>query len=223
MKTFVVVCFSWGLLFCGLCEQVLGQVHVRGYTRKDGTYVSSYVRSRPDGNFYNNWSTVGNVNPYTGKRGTHRTPPAGYGSSRGRSSNTDSGYSNPYNYGGGSYGYGTSGRTSDIDSLIPSRVAWTPESARDVGNGNYRGPSHKPWEHSYSEYLQSDSYAARRERVAYEIAASQQKEASKSEFTMIGEQFENLPDPDSPDYQAACDRVLADVERYMQKSRPSAE
>ena len=35
------------------------------------------MRSNPDGNFWNNWSTVGNVNPYTGMRGT-KTSPTGY-------------------------------------------------------------------------------------------------------------------------------------------------
>lgn len=56
-----------------------GDVHVRGYTRKDGTYVAPHMRSAPDGNFWNNWSTVGNVNPYTGAVGTKTTPPPGYG------------------------------------------------------------------------------------------------------------------------------------------------
>lgn len=45
-------------------------IHVRGYLRGDGTYVQPHFRSYPDGNFYNNWSTKGNVNPYTGERGT---------------------------------------------------------------------------------------------------------------------------------------------------------
>jgi hypothetical protein len=55
------------------------QVSVSGYYRKDGTYVRPHHRSSPDGNFRNNWSTVGNVNPYTGKVGTRTSPPANYG------------------------------------------------------------------------------------------------------------------------------------------------
>ncbi|MEO9483511.1 MAG: hypothetical protein ABJG47_08710 [Ekhidna sp.] len=43
------------------------QVKVKGYYRKDGTYVKPHYRSNPDGNPYNNWSYPGNVNPYTGK------------------------------------------------------------------------------------------------------------------------------------------------------------
>src|SRR3989442_7149583 len=54
-------------------------VYVHGYYRSNGTYVMPHYRSAPDGNFWNNWSTVGNVNPYTGKPGTKTTPPAGYG------------------------------------------------------------------------------------------------------------------------------------------------
>ena len=51
-----------------------GDVYVRGYFRSNGTYVQPHYRSAPDGNFSNNWSTYPNVNPYTGKMGTLRTP-----------------------------------------------------------------------------------------------------------------------------------------------------
>ena len=44
-------------------------VDVRGYFRKDGTYVPPHKRTAPDGSFDDNWSTVGNVNPYTGQPG----------------------------------------------------------------------------------------------------------------------------------------------------------
>lgn len=47
-----------------------GSTYVKGYFRKNGTYVSPHYRSAPDGNAFNNWSTIGNVNPYTGKEGT---------------------------------------------------------------------------------------------------------------------------------------------------------
>ncbi|MFQ8709294.1 MAG: SH3 domain-containing protein [Bacteroides thetaiotaomicron] len=46
------------------------QVRVKGYYRKDGTYVRPHVRSNPDRNPYNNWTYPGNVNPYTGKVAT---------------------------------------------------------------------------------------------------------------------------------------------------------
>ena len=49
-------------------------VYVKGYFRSNGTYVQPHYRSNPDGNFWNNWSTYPNVNPYTGAIGTRRTP-----------------------------------------------------------------------------------------------------------------------------------------------------
>ena len=53
-----------------------GAVAVRGYVRSNGTYVAPHYRSAPDGNPYNNWSTIGNVNPYTGEPGTKQPYPA---------------------------------------------------------------------------------------------------------------------------------------------------
>lgn len=53
-----------------------GDVHVRGYYRSNGTYVQPHYRSAPDGVFSNNWTTLGNVNPYTGEAGHLATPPA---------------------------------------------------------------------------------------------------------------------------------------------------
>lgn len=49
-------------------------VGVRGHFRDGGTYVAPHMRSRDDGVFENNWSTSGNVNPYTGDLGTRRRP-----------------------------------------------------------------------------------------------------------------------------------------------------
>lgn len=45
-------------------------VWVDGYSRADGTQVRGHYRSAPDNSFNNNWTTEGNVNPYTGKEGT---------------------------------------------------------------------------------------------------------------------------------------------------------
>jgi hypothetical protein len=65
-----------------------GSVRVRSYIRRDGTYVQPSHRTQPDGNFNNNWSTRGNVNPYTSEEGKRDIPPAGYGSRRNRISST---------------------------------------------------------------------------------------------------------------------------------------
>lgn len=43
---------------------------VQGYTTKRGTTVAPYSRSTADRTRTNNWSTKGNTNPMTGKRGT---------------------------------------------------------------------------------------------------------------------------------------------------------
>lgn len=45
-----------------------------GYTRKNGTYVAPYRHTNADPYFGNNWSTRGNINPFTGRRGTKRWP-----------------------------------------------------------------------------------------------------------------------------------------------------
>ena len=49
---------------------IFADVSVRGYTRQDGTYVEPYHRSEPNNIQSDNWSTKGNVNPYTGQEGT---------------------------------------------------------------------------------------------------------------------------------------------------------
>ncbi|MGF6412374.1 hypothetical protein OKW37_004044 [Paraburkholderia sp. MM5482-R2] len=44
--------------------------YVSGYTRSNGTYVAGHHQTNPNGTKYDNWSSKGNVNPYTGKEGT---------------------------------------------------------------------------------------------------------------------------------------------------------
>ena len=45
-------------------------VYVHGYTRKDGTYVQPHYRTSPNSTRNDNYSTRGNINPYTGELGT---------------------------------------------------------------------------------------------------------------------------------------------------------
>ncbi|MBS0405048.1 MAG: hypothetical protein JSS17_01595 [Proteobacteria bacterium] len=47
-----------------------GSHSVRGHIRKDGTYVQPHRATNRNGTKTDNWSTQGNVNPYTGKPGT---------------------------------------------------------------------------------------------------------------------------------------------------------
>lgn len=62
MKKFILL-----LLVALSTLATFAQVHVRGYTRSNGTYVAPYTRSSPDKSPYNNYSYPGNKNPYTGK------------------------------------------------------------------------------------------------------------------------------------------------------------
>lgn len=64
--------------------------YVRGYTKKDGTYVQPHYRSSPNNSYNDNWSVKPNSNPYTGERGTREPtyndkPPSnnGYGNDSG--------------------------------------------------------------------------------------------------------------------------------------------
>jgi hypothetical protein len=50
-----------------------GNHSVRGYIKKNGTYVAPHRATNPNGTRMDNWSTRGNFNPYTGKAGT-RSP-----------------------------------------------------------------------------------------------------------------------------------------------------
>lgn len=60
---------------------------VRGYYRSNGTYVEPHSRSSPDKSIYNNYSTYGNSNPYSGKPGRKYSYGSTYGSFYSTSSN----------------------------------------------------------------------------------------------------------------------------------------
>ena len=47
-----------------------GSHSISGYTRSNGTYVAPSHATNPNGTKLDNWSTKGNVNPYTGQAGT---------------------------------------------------------------------------------------------------------------------------------------------------------
>lgn len=49
---------------------VMADEYVNGYTKSDGTYVAPHMRSSPNGQTWDNYSTKGNMNPYTGQQGT---------------------------------------------------------------------------------------------------------------------------------------------------------
>lgn len=47
-----------------------GSHSVRGHSKKDGKQVAPHRKTNPDGKKNNNYSSKGNVNPSTGKKGT---------------------------------------------------------------------------------------------------------------------------------------------------------
>ena len=87
---------------------------VSGYSRSNGTYVDSHVRTMPNSTNWDNFSTSGNTNPYTGSTGY-------------RARDYSSG---AYNYGsghtihtgsrGGQYYYNSNGHKT----YVPKRNIW---------------------------------------------------------------------------------------------------
>lgn len=69
-----------GAIFLGLFALTLATVdadaggtrRTRGYTKKNGTYVAPHYSTKPNRTKQDNWSTKGNRNPYTGKKGTKK-------------------------------------------------------------------------------------------------------------------------------------------------------
>lgn len=68
MKKLIAFVMALSVLFA--VSPAAADVWVKPYTKKDGTVVKGHYRSKPDGNFSNNWSTTGNINPHTGEMGT---------------------------------------------------------------------------------------------------------------------------------------------------------
>ncbi len=61
----LLVLFSFGLF----SSVVDASSRVSGYTTKRGTYIQPYYKSTPNSTKFDNYSTKGNYNPYTGKKG----------------------------------------------------------------------------------------------------------------------------------------------------------
>lgn len=68
MKTLKVIPFA--ILMALLSHSALAAKSVRGYTKKDGTYVAPSHRSDANKTQRDNWSSKPNSNPYTGKKGS---------------------------------------------------------------------------------------------------------------------------------------------------------
>lgn len=71
MKKIVFVLAACLLMTTGTMAAKDGGSHsVRGYTKDSGVHVSPHHATNRNNTKNDNWSTVGNVNPHTGKRGT---------------------------------------------------------------------------------------------------------------------------------------------------------
>lgn len=78
MKTLIMLILNFILFLFSIHTFAYGEktrpsrhdVNVNGYYKSNGTYVQPHYRSNSDGDKSNNWSTRGNINPYTGKFGT---------------------------------------------------------------------------------------------------------------------------------------------------------
>lgn len=84
LKLFSIMSGLLAAVFLASTVFAAGPVHVKGYTRKDGTYVAPHDRTAPNSTKNDNWSTKSNVNPETVKAGTKpgdAGPPVGSGSS----------------------------------------------------------------------------------------------------------------------------------------------
>jgi hypothetical protein len=57
-----------------------GDHYVSGYARRDGTYVAPHYQTNPNRTTSDNYSTVGNSNPYTGQPGSKPDTRPAYGS-----------------------------------------------------------------------------------------------------------------------------------------------
>lgn len=87
----VIVC----LIMLAFGNNALADKYVKGYTKKDGTYVQGHTKTSPDSNRYNNKSSESNG-------GSHRDEYSNYGatnksnSSYGGFDNDKDGISNTY-------------------------------------------------------------------------------------------------------------------------------
>lgn len=66
------------IALCLLASVAMADTWVNGYMRKDGTWVNGYWRKDANDTRNDNYSTEGNVNPYTGTPGTKPRDPSPY-------------------------------------------------------------------------------------------------------------------------------------------------
>jgi hypothetical protein len=110
--------FFIAFLFAAANSFAQTSTYVSGYTNSNGTYVQGYYRTTPNITRNDNYSTVENVNPYTGSYGTkaadsYYIAPSNYSSP---SNYSTSSYTTPVYTGsrGGQYYINSNGNKSYI-------------------------------------------------------------------------------------------------------------
>lgn len=142
------IVFSLAFSFVAISKDV----KVKGYYKKNGTYVKPHYRSAPDSSINNNWTTRGNVNPYTGADGIRARQyewGAGSTSSSNESNNYDSDIYDPH--------------YSDRDNLTDSSNTFTQQDKSeqymgDVYDGTYDLDEYNDTENPYyqSKYIEAE-------------------------------------------------------------------
>lgn len=69
-KLLFIVCFC--LFFLVSAFPTHAASRIKGYVKKNGTYVAPHFKTEPNKQKLDNFSTKGNVNPFTGKKGTKK-------------------------------------------------------------------------------------------------------------------------------------------------------
>jgi hypothetical protein len=74
VKRLLITCLIaiFGIVSFSLPFHVDAKTSVRGYIKRSGTYVIPHYRTSPNKIKTDNWSSKGNYNPYTGKKGYKR-------------------------------------------------------------------------------------------------------------------------------------------------------
>ena len=73
MKTLIHFISSIILITISTSSFAVSSHRVSGYAKRNGTYVAPYRATNSNRTQRDNWSSIPNSNPYTGKRGT-KTP-----------------------------------------------------------------------------------------------------------------------------------------------------
>lgn len=70
MKNIFLLSLAFILTILSVSPVFADHTYVNGYYKSNGTYVKGYNKTSPNSTKFDNFSTKGNINPYTSKSGT---------------------------------------------------------------------------------------------------------------------------------------------------------